>query len=566
MRQALQRYGRQPLKNNARQGRVTVGSAIPAPVGGWDAQSPLQAMPAINAVILDNFIPRAGYVELRKGFADHATAYVNPVETVLVWRGSQNGTDELFACSGGDIYDATLPATVLGSPVYSGLSSARFQSVNFANDAGVWLIACNGANTPIRYDGSSFAALTITGSSGPITLQSETLIDVMDHKGRLFWVEKDSLRVWYTAAQAIQGTANLLDLGPIFDEGGYIVAQGSWSLDGGQGPDDFAVWVTSQGQVAIFQGVNPNDATDWAQVGVFNLGIPLGSRCLLRYGSDLVILTTDGVVPLSQALNLDRAQENLVALTQKIQNAFAKATQRYQNNFGWQGILYPKGALAIYNVPVSELNRSEQYVQNVQTGAWCRFTNIDAFCWSIANDRIFFGAVDGVYEWDTAGNDNGEAIVGDLKTAFNYFGSIGALKKFEMLQPVYRISYEIAPAIEVLTDFKEKIPVAQPTFIRPTGARWDNALWDQGIWAPSTETRDGWTSVTGIGYCGAVRLRVEVDPVIFIDLGIDGDVDMAYDEGEEDIIAFAEYGRNSPVTLEIVAFNLKYQNQTGGQL
>ncbi|WP_230681797.1 hypothetical protein, partial [Streptococcus pneumoniae] len=67
MRQAAQRYGRQPIRGSYQQ-RVSIGKAIPAPVGGWDAQSPLANMPPENAVILDNFIPRAGYVELRRGF------------------------------------------------------------------------------------------------------------------------------------------------------------------------------------------------------------------------------------------------------------------------------------------------------------------------------------------------------------------------------------------------------------------------------------------------------------------------------------------------------------------
>jgi hypothetical protein len=562
MRQAAQRFGRQPLRA-VTQRRVTVGRAIPAPVGGWDAQSPLANMPPENAVILDNFIPRAGYVELRKGFAPWQEGLTLPTETILVWRGHVSATaDDIFAASGGSLFDVS---NQNDSPVevFTGTGNARWQWINFANDAGTFLVAANGAIDPIYYNGTAFTSTVITGTAGVITLDPRTLIDVMDHKGRLFFTQKDSLRVWYLEPFAIQGEANLLDLGPIFDKGGSILCQATWTLDGGAGADDLAVFVTTQGQVAVYQGLDPSDADNWALVGVYDIGLPLSRRSLIKYGSDLILLTTDGVVPLSQALKLDRAQENLVALTQKIQNAFQQATQRYRNNFGWEGTLYTKGTLAIFNVPVSPLARSEQYVQNVQTGAWCRFTGINAFCWSVANDQIYFGAADGVYLFDVGYADNTAEIVGDLKTAFNYFGSRGDLKKFEMLQPVLRIANNIAPAVEIITDFKEAIPTATPTIIQTTGGKWDVGLWDVALWSPSTQTRDSWTSVTGIGYCGAVRLRVVPDPVIYSDLMADDDEFVSSDG--DDIVA-VNGARNTNAAVEIVAFNVKFQNQTGGQL
>lgn len=559
VRTALQsgRKSLQPITQN----RVTLGKVVPAPVGGWDAQSPLAAMPPENAVILDNFIPRAGYVELRKGYAPWQTPLPLPVETLMVWRTGLQVADDIFAACGGSIFDVSNQGDA-PQEVYYGGGNARWEWINFANDAGTFLIAANGQVAPIYYNGTAFTPTAITGTSGIIVLDPRSLVDVMDHKGRLFFVQKDSLRVWFLAPFAIQGAAELLDLGPIFDKGGSILCQATWTLDGGSGADDLAVFVTTQGQVAVYQGLNPADADNWALVGVYDLGLPLSRRSLIKYGSDLMLLTTDGMVPLSQALNLDRAQENLVAVTQKIQNAFQKATTQYRGNFGWECALYQKGALAIVNVPVAELTRSEQYVQNVQTGAWCRFTGINSFCWCVANDQMYFGGTDTVYLWDTGYADDRAAIVGDVLTAYNYFGSRGALKKFEMLQPVFRIANAIAPAVEIVTDFKNKIPTAVPTTISTTGGLWDSGLWNQALWSPSVETRDSWTSVTGIGYCGAVRLRVSPAPLRYTDLGVDDDVSVSYGEG---IVAIRAV-RNTSAAVEIIAFNVKYQNQTGGQL
>jgi hypothetical protein len=289
----------------------------------------------------------------------------------------------------------------------------------------------------------------------------------------------------------------------------------------------------------------------------------LSRRSLTKYGSDLVLVTSDGVVPLSQALQLDRAQENLVALTQKIQNAFQQSTTRYRNNFGWEGVLYPKGSLAIFNIPSAELSRSEQYVQNIQTGAWCRFTGINAFTWCVWQDSIYFGGSDGVYLWDVGYSDDQGDIVADLKTAFNYFGSRGSLKKFQMLQPVIRLGESVEPQIEVLTDFQERVPTATPTIIRVLGSIWDDAKWDVATWGTNIETRDSWTTVTGIGYCGSVRIRLTVSPRV-IGLATGDDTDLVSSDGIDFIELFSAAETRRP--LEIISFNVKYENQIGGQL
>jgi hypothetical protein len=298
-------------------------------------------------------------------------------------------------------------------------------------------------------------------------------------------------------------------------------------------------------------------------VGVYDVGYPLSRRSLIKYGSDLVIVTSDGVIPLSQALQLDRAQENLVALTQRIQNAFQDSTQRYRRNFGWEGTLYPKGSLAIFNIPTVEGSRSVQYVQNIQTGAWCRFIGINAFTWSVWQDSIYFGATDGIYLWDDGYSDEESDIVGDLKTAFSYFGTRGTLKKFQMLQPVLRLGEGVEPAIEILTDFKEQIPTATPTVIRISGSLWDDGLWDGASWGTATETRDSWTTVTGIGYCGAVRIRLTVSPRV-IDLATGEDDEVISSDGDAIVAVLRAAETRRP--LEVIAFNVKYENQIGGQL
>jgi hypothetical protein len=288
---------RRPVRANVARAQTASARSVPAPVGGLDTESPLANMPAQNAVILDNWIPRAGYVEIRRGFVQQVTGTSDPVETLVTYAGDPSG-DQLFACAGADIFDVT-SAGALASAVFTASGStpsARWNWTNFANDAGRFVLLANGVHSPVKYNGSAWSAAAVTGTSGSITLVGTDLKLVMAHKRRIHYGEKDRLRVWFLDINAVQGAAGLLDLGPIFTKGGSLAGMGTWTLDGGSGPDDMAVYVTTEGQVAIYQGTDPSDANEWALVGVYDVAKPIGGRCLVRYGADLAILTEDGML------------------------------------------------------------------------------------------------------------------------------------------------------------------------------------------------------------------------------------------------------------------------------
>ena len=476
-----------------------------AGVGGWNAQAPLADMPETDAVILDNFIPRPGYVECRRGCLGWSTGYGAAVQSLIAYRGG--ATDKLFAASGSSIYNATSSGAI-GAAVYTGLSTARVQYINFSNTAGNYIICVTGGDTPFKYDGTTWSTTAITGPSS-----SSTLVDVMVHKRRLWFYEANTLKAWYLPTDAIAGAATQLDLGPLASKGGVIAGHQTWTLDGGNGPDDYAIWVTTQGQVIVYKGTDPSSASTWGLVGVFDLGKPLGRRSLISYGAELVLLTADGVIPLSQALALNRAQSGNVALTAKIQNAFAAAVQSYGSNTGWEAFLYPGGQLAIYNVPVTTLGVSYQYVQNVQTGAWCRFTGLNAFCWAYANGTPYFGGTSKVYQWDTGSSDDGTAITFDIKGAFSAYGRRTGMKHFKMIRPIIQAATNVMPALDILTDYRDGTPSnVQTVTVATSSGTWGAGLWNSALWAQEAGIRIDWTSVTGLGFVGAPRLRLVTNP------------------------------------------------------
>jgi hypothetical protein len=546
---------RKALRPNPRRQQVSVGQSIPAPTGGWDGKNSLAAMPIQNAVILDNWIPRAGYVELRRGFVPQVTGTPGPVESMIAYRAGEF-KDKLFAACAGKLYDVSVQGAALGAPVYSGAKSNRWNYTSFANPAGQWSIACTGADTPIGYNAGAWTPLALTGSSGPIELDPTSLFNVFGHAGRLFFLQQNSLFVWNPAAGAVQGACTLLDLSSVFSKGGRLVCGGTWSWQLGLQADEFAVFMTDQGQVAIWQGTDPTNAANWSLLGVYDLGPPLGPKAMVKFGGDLAIVTSDGVIPLSQGLALDRSELAKVALTQGIINPFSAAVKAYQANYGWQGILYAGtsssteddaagGSLAIFNIPTSTLQTSMQFVQNVLTGAWCRFpTGINSFCWEVANQNIYFGAAGGVYQWDQGSSDNGVPIVGDVKGAFSNFGVAGE-KQFKMIRPVMNTTPLVQPALDVDVDYQESEPTAVPTVV------------DQN--STTAEIRFDWTSVGSTGWVGAPRMQVNLVGSHSPDtLGADAGGDtVAIDNAGDGLLI--DSGLPFDVPVQLLSFDIVYE-------
>lgn len=488
---------------------------MPAPVEGWDTSESIADMGPKRAIVLDNFFPEAEHVEIRRGHISHARMFevTAPVETLMAYHGSISSA--LFAVAGAAIYDITEPPANrrIDDPVLSDLGSSRFQYVNFANTGtvetgGAYIWACNGSVPPIYYDGLVWQETIITG------VIPESIVSVEAYKGRLWFVLENSTAVGYLAVDAIQGAANTFELGGVMNKGGTILAVATWSVDGGDGPDDQIVFVTSRGQVIVYSGNDPEDALGWSLVGVFDIGTPIGRRCLTKVGADLAVICIDGVKPLSQVIGLNLARQEAAAVTQRISRAISDAARLYSPLFGWEMTLYPRGTAAYLNVPLIEGEISHQYVMNINTGAWCRYTGQNALCWAVYRDRIFFGGARGmVFEADVAGADVTGPIVADLKTSFQYGGSRTTLKRYTMAQPFLNADEGINIAIGVDTDFQEGREVrAIPSTTRPT-ARWGTAIWGEDEWAAAVTNRLDWIPIDGIGQCAAIRLRVEIGEV-----------------------------------------------------
>lgn len=483
--------------------QVSRTASVPAPIGGWNVRDSLANMPETDAVTMINWFPTPADVGVRKGYSNWVTGFANPVETLMLYQGDTQ--EKLFAASGTSFYDVT-SAGAVGAAVQSGLTNAKWIHVNFTTTGGVrYLIAVNGNDKLRLWNGSAWIA--VDGASTPaITGITTTAINyVTTHKSRVWVTIKNTMEVWYSPVGGF-GAFNLMDLRPVFKRGGTITAIETWSLDGGYGMDDHLVFMSSNGEIAVYRGTDPSSANTWALVGVYYFSSPIGSKPLYKFGGDILVLCFDGMMPLSQSLQSSRVNTQTV-LTDKIQYALAQQISQTFTTYGWQMTSTPTENALMINIPTITSGVYEQYVMNTITGAWCRFQNWNARCWETWKDNQYFGDATGVRKAFDTTSDAGTSISTYLKPAFNYFGSRGQLKQWTMARPLLFTDGSPGTLLGLNVDFDDSIPTGTMSFSTTTAGLWDSAKWDVGIWGGALAIQKPWQNVSGLGYCASLVVQ-----------------------------------------------------------
>jgi hypothetical protein len=339
-------------------------------------------------------------------------------------------------------------------------------------------------------------------------INSNQFVNVNLFKNRLYFIEKNSMKFWYLPTDAIGGAATEFDLGGIARRGGYLQAMGTWTIDAGQGADDYAVFVTNNGEVIVYNGTDPSDPNNWALKGVWQLGQTFNRRCFLKWAGDLLLLTQDGLVPLASALQSSRLDPR-INLTDKIFYAISQAVTQYQDNFGWQIIYYASPNMLLINVPTN--TGTQQFVMHTISKAWASFSEIEANCFELSNQNLYFGGNGFVGQYWSGYSDDGNNINASVQQAYSYFDSVGQLKRFTLVRPTFQTDNGVPTVLcGINVDFDYQNQLGQVSFNPSATAlgTWDNAYWDQSTWGGNLNISRIWQGVTGLGFAGGINISI----------------------------------------------------------
>lgn len=504
---------RTPLRQKGRlvRGQTAIAQSVPAPVGGWNARDAQAQMKPTDAITLENWFPRPSFCEIRGGSSDHATGMTGNGKTLAAYY-PLDGVGEMYAYTASGIYDVTSAGAVGASKLAR--TSGKHQWVNFGDGTNNYLIACNGVDPPAYYDGTTWTAVTGVTSPALTGATTSTLVAPCVFKGRLFFIQVDTLSFWYLAAGAAGGALTEFPLDGEASKGGYLMAMATWTVDAGDGVDDRLVLITSEGQVIVYQGTNPASAAAWEKVGTYDIGKPLGRRCMAQYGGDLIILTENGAFPMSAALQSENIDYKL-ALSFKIESAFTTAAKSYGSVFGWKATVYPAESALLVNVPVTEDGEHEQYVMNTITKAWCKFKEWDAEDFIVFDKQLYFTTSTKVVKAWTGYADGTSDVVAYGKTAFSNMGRSGQMKRVTLFRPLLTVNGTLSYLTDIDVDFGDTELVGTATYTPAGAGLWGTATWGNAVWGSGTVVVKNWTSPAerpGIWIAG--KLKVANDSLV----------------------------------------------------
>lgn len=514
----------------------TVLQSVPAPVGGLNARDTLSNMPATDAVELINWIPDAYGVRSRKGYREWAINLGAPVRSIMPYFGPASTypastyltaptvmPGKLFAATDSAIYEITTTTDApASSKALSGTSMAGWISHTMvSNSGGSFLLCASEADGYLYYNGTAWSVPTMGAGAGQINgVDPNTFVHVSLWKRRVWFIQKDTTKAWYLPVDQITGTVSSFDFGPQFKKGGHLAYLANWTIDAGEGIDDFLVAVSNNGEVLVYKGTDPAVSTAFSLVGSWLIGqVPIGRRGYCQFGGDLLLIGADGIYPVSyvtrggagllQASGEEYASQIRARLGPILKSSF---TTR-----GWDMLLHPTERMLLVNFPDVRGYKNCQFALTTTANKWCQFQDIPTTCYGSTGGYSFAGTSDGrvlLLFADLLDNvlyddaDSGFPIYGVILPAFNAFGLPAQQKTFTMVKPHFLSAVSPSYFLDILTDFT---PFTEQKYPNPPSvefARFDSARWDQSYWnALKGREFAEWVGVGGVGATGAALLQ-----------------------------------------------------------
>lgn len=498
-----------PLQVNGRRRLVSSTITLPPPIEGWVSQNDPRSQNMTTARILENMIPRRAYVESRMGRQNVCRTGGNSVETLMSFEDGAVST--LLSAADGNIYECPLVPAEPGSippqatQIRSGFSNNRWQFCLMADGSDTMRMPMvNGQDGLWYYEEIAGTKDVIKVNTTPEVLD---LLDVTNFKGRLWFTQDGTSTLWY--GDPLSNKPDNLTpfyVGPLLRKGGSCLAIDSVSLDGGSGPDDYLVVITTEGEAIAFSGIDP--ATDFQMIGLWSLSKPVSVRCFTKLGRDLFYFGSQGPEALSKLMG---GMGKVDVLGNAIQDQFENATKINRGTHGWQILHYSKDSWIICNIPIIANQRYEQYCMNLETGGWFKITNWDAACFTQHDGELYYGKWNGrVAICNYTMKDNEQAIPIDWMQNWNEFGTPN-LKKFNNCKLTLRSISKPRPKINMMTDYVEANPSGTTEFPREAiESPWDVSPWDVSPWSSSPIWSVDIFGLTNQGYVGALRYQENV--------------------------------------------------------
>lgn len=512
-------------KFRPRQQQLIQSQPFPAPTGGINAISGLAEPMFQDAIYAFNMVPAQYGMKVRDGYSEWCTNVgTDGVRTIIPYVGTQGAEDKLFAAASNAIYDVTSSSAAPSSVLAFGTvndSSGYGQFVNFINLAGAkFILYCDEANGYKLYTQSTNTWSTVAQgtAAGQINgVNPANFCFCMIWKQRVWFVERDTGDAWYLPVGQVTGTVTKFTFSNKFKYGGQLVGLWNWTVDGGEGVDDYLVAISSAGDVVVYKGTDPAGADTFDQRGVYYIGpTPAGRRCAGSFGGELYLLSSYGLIPISKLMAGQPVIDTSILVSRKITPLINTTMLQSRTLLGWEVKLLPSQNLLMVSTPKQPNLDYIQFVQSLDTRGWSIYRTFPFATGDSWQGAFYVGTDDNRVLIHENSLDNvtlatptmGDPIEFSILTWYQDLGSPAQYKITQLIRPTFVAAAQPSYALLARYDYDLEEAVTVPAPVTPTGDVWDVALWDVAIWSGAGLVPfNGLSGASGGGRSVAVALR-----------------------------------------------------------
>lgn len=351
---------------------------IPPPTGGINARDPWYNMEGQYCISQTNLKPDYNFSPCRAGFYNngqdtHVYGAQTSATNFPIRQADDTARYFITFYNGGT--GQSFEQTTSGGLTALGTSSYLANACQFRDR----LFIAGGNASPKDFIPGTLAATawTIGGAGGAVLLPLAT---PWSYRGKLYFTYGGTANIYYGISDGIAGALTLFPLASVLTEGGYPLFGGRTQLNGDLSNQDFNVIVTSMGEIIVYSGADPG-ASDWQLYGRFKISSPLHAGSSFYYGHDLHIVTTQGIVAMSDVLAGRVEGANYVTISKLIDPELSAAFA-YSSSLGAGYLDIGRAAISQQEnlLYVSALDYSGRYsgtigtrmfyVMNLATKAW----------------------------------------------------------------------------------------------------------------------------------------------------------------------------------------------------
>lgn len=499
--------------SNRPQQLTSASDRFAAPYDGIDGRISLATGSPTHCIYTYNLIPHEFGMKVRNGYREWQTGLdegsSEGVHTIIPFDSSSQatGANRLFAVTNEAIWDVTTPGdTPINKLAFGDISSTSGYGnyIHYTNQAGNDVMFYADANNGLfKYDANTDTWAQATGITGP---EISKVRFIMIHKDRIWLVEKGANSAWYLPLDAEQGQAEEFFFGTKYNSGGSTAGLFSWSIDSGSGVNDFFVSVGRAGDVLVYRGSDPADASGadpWELVGTYFIGrVPEGPTFGSVNGGDLYLLSIYGLNSMGellQGVNSAELFNSSETTSPSARIALIIQTRLSQNIdlFGWEVRRIPSENSLLISGPQIGSTAPIQYIYRLTTAAWGLWRNVPIESFENWQNNVVFGDADNriLYMDVTADNVllnpsqaiNGDAITFSILTNFRDLNAPTRFKRVKLIRPDF--SAQAAPDVTIAARYDYDLTESFLTAASappPSDDSWDVATWDNAMWKSAT--------------------------------------------------------------------------------